>query len=116
MQQNKNSLAVDNRGIVTQNLFQYCANNPIMYSDYSGKLFGAIVKAFFAVIGSISMLSGCTSENSSESLKEPTPLQPPKQSIPEEPIPMPNYEPSQEEKIFAATVYAEAAGVNRKSK
>lgn len=52
---------VDNRGLNTQNMFQYCGNNPVMNADPSGQLFGLIVVGVLAV-GSIVSLSGCSSK------------------------------------------------------
>ena len=48
---------VDNRGLNTQNLFQYCENNPIMYADYSGDLFGLLLLG--GLVGAMLLLGGC---------------------------------------------------------
>ena len=41
---------IDNRSVNTQNLFSYCANNPVKNSDISGDFFGTIIGA---VVGGI---------------------------------------------------------------
>ena len=105
---------IDNRDISTQNLFQYCGNNPINNADSSGNLFGAIVGIGLLVIGMVTILSGCSSK--------PT-ANPPRQSTSSKPSNPSNssssttpHTPTSQEKSYAATVYAEAGGQNKRTK
>ena len=107
---------IDNRGIITQNVFQYCGNNPINNADPGGNLFGTIVGIGLLVIGMALTLTGCSAQ---------PPETPSTQSISTEPDNSPSSSPSSpilphtptpEEKSYAATVYAEAGGQNKRSK
>ena len=54
---------IDNRSVITQNLFQYCGNNPVNNTDSSGHLFiGAIVGGVVGgIMGGLSALVSGTS-------------------------------------------------------
>lgn len=102
---------IDNRGIITQNLFQYCGNNPIINADSSGNLFGAIVGIGLLAIGMIVTLSGCSSKTATISSTSSTTSKPSTTSS----ITSPHI-PTSQEKSYAATVYAEAGGQNKRTK
>lgn len=51
---------VDNRGMVTQNLFQYCANNPVMYSDTSGHALESIFDVVTLCISIVDVIANPT--------------------------------------------------------
>ncbi len=102
---------IDNRGVITQNLFQYCGNNPIMHADPSGHIFG-LVLAIIAVAATV-VLASCSS-NTSKPASTTKPAPPPKPTPPA-PTPTPHV-PTSAEKSYAATVYAEAGGENKRSK
>ena len=91
---------IDVRGISTQNMYQYCGNNPVIYADSSGKLFGLIALGLLAV-GVVVGLSGCASsstpaptQNSSASTSSQAPISsapisstpPPSPPTPKEPV------------------------------
>ena len=91
---------VDNRGLNTQNMFQYCGNNPVMYADPSGQLFGLIVLGVLGV-GLIIGLSSCSSTpalapSTSASLPETIPSQPAQETL------------TTDQKVLIATIAAEA--------
>ena len=106
---------IDNRGVITQNLFQYCGNNPVNNADPSGNLFGAIVGIGLLVIGMVATLSGCSSTPAATTSSPSTPS---KSSTPSSSTSSttPPQIPTPQEKSYAATVYAEAGGQNRRSK
>ena len=106
---------IDNRGIITQNLFQYCGNNPVNNADPSGNLFGAIVGIGLLVIGMVATLSGCSSKPAASPSKPSTPSKPSNPSSSSSPTTSPHI-PTPQEKSYAATVYAEAGGQNKRSK
>ncbi len=68
---------IDNRGIITLNLFQYCGNNPVNNADTSGNLFGAIVGIGLLVVGIVATLSGCSSKPATKTSTSSTPSKPP---------------------------------------
>ena len=105
---------IDNRGIITQNLFQYCGNNPVNNADPSGNLFGAIVGIGLLVIGMVATLSGCSSKPAASPSKPSTPSKPSNPSSSSSTT-SPHI-PTPQEKSYAATVYAEAGGQNKRSK
>ncbi len=72
---------IDNRGVITQNLFQYCGNNPIMHADPSGHIFG-LALIVIVVVAAIVLTSSTSNSNTSkpESATE-TPLPPPETKI-----------------------------------
>ena len=96
---------IDNRGLNTQNMFQYCGNNPVMYADSSGQLFGLIALGLLGV-GLIFGLSGCSSTPASApstttsapapSKTAPIPSQPTQESL------------TTDQKVLIATIAAEA--------
>ena len=111
---------IDNRGAITQNLFHYCSNNPVINFDPSGNLFGAIVVAGLVIAGVALLLSGCTSSSQSSNSSSPSlPSRPPSTS---KPSTTNNTTSSSSTKYsrrvysYAATVYAEAGGQNRQTK
>jgi len=106
---------IDNRGIITQNLFQYCGNNPVNSADPSGNLFGAIVGIGLLVIGMVATLSGCSSKPAASPSKPSTPSKPSNPSSSSSSTTSPHI-PTPQEKSYAATVYAEAGGQNKRSK
>ena len=106
---------IDNRGIITQNLFQYCGNNPVNNADPSGNLFGAIVGIGLLVIGMVVTLSGCSSKPAASPSKPSTPSKPSNPSSSSSSTTSPHI-PTPQEKSYAATVYAEAGGQNKRSK
>ena len=59
---NSDSL-IDNRGVITQNLFTYCGNNPVNNADSTGHLFGAVIGG---IVGGI--LGGLTAAASGKSV------------------------------------------------
>ena len=52
------------QGIIGCNMFAYCMNNPILYSDPYGKMIVAVVPLIILIVSS--MLSGCGSSDSDE--------------------------------------------------
>ena len=106
---------IDNRGIITQNLFQYCGNNPVNNADPSGNLFGTIVGIGLLVIGIVATLSGCSSKPAATTSTPSTPSKPSTPSSSTSSTTPPHI-PSPQEKSYAATVYAEAGGQNKRSK
>ncbi len=106
---------IDNRGIITQNLFQYCGNNPVNNADPSGNLFGAIVGIGLLVIGMVATLSGCSSKPAATTSTPSTPSKPSTPSSSTSSTTPPHI-PTPQEKSYAATVYAEAGGQNKRSK
>ena len=106
---------IDNRGIITQNLFQYCGNNPVNNADLSGNLFGAIVGIGLVVIGMVATLSGCSSKPATTTSTPSTPSKPSTPSSSTSSTTTPHI-PTLQEKSYAATVYAEAGGQNKRSK
>ena len=109
---------IDNRGIITRNLFQYCGNNPINNSDLSGNLFGAIIGIGLLAIGMIVTLSGCSSKPTTATSK---PSSSSKSSITsrsssKSASSTSSHKATSQEKLYAATVYAEAGGQNKRSK
>ena len=96
---------VDNRGLNTQNLFQYCANNPVNNIDSGGHLFGALVLIGLLTIG-LGLLSGCGRDSAPTSA--PTTTAP---STPSTTAPTTSPASSvltNEQKVFVATISAEA--------
>ena len=70
---------LDNRGIVSLNLFQYCGNNPVNNTDPNGNLFGAVAGISLVIIGIIAIVKGCSSKppaSSSTPSSTPTPYVP----------------------------------------
>lgn len=106
---------IDNRGIITQNLFQYCGNNPINNADSSGNLFGAIVGIGLLVIGMVASLSGCSSKPAATASTSSTSSKSFTSSSSTSSTTRPHI-PTSQEKSYAATVYAEAGGQNKRSK
>ena len=106
---------IDNRGFITQNVFQYCGNNPVNNADSSGNLFGAIVGIGLLVIGMVAILSGCSSKPAATTSTPSTPSKPSAPSSSTSPTTPPHI-PTPQEKSYAATVYAEAGGQNKRSK
>lgn len=106
---------IDNRGIITQNLFQYCGNNPVNNADPSGNLFGAIVGIGLLVIGMVATLSGCSSKPAATTSTPSTPSKP-STPLSSTSSTTPPHIPTPQEKSYAATVYAEAGGQNKRSK
>lgn len=102
--------------MITQNLFQYCGNNPINNADSGGNLFGAIVGIGLLVIGMALTLTGCSAQPAETPSTQPIPAEPnnPPSSSPSSPT-LP-HTPTPQEKSYAATVYAEAGGQNKRSK
>ncbi|MEQ2440564.1 RHS repeat-associated core domain-containing protein [Solibaculum intestinale] len=49
------------QGIHSQNMFAYCANNPINRSDLNGQFWGLVIGITF-VVGLVASLSGCSSQ------------------------------------------------------
>ena len=106
---------IDNRGAATQNLFQYCGNNATSNVDLDGKLFGAIIGVGLLLLGVGMALSGCASK--SDTPKSTPPSSSSKTSSSNSvSSKTSSYAPSSKEKSYAATVYAEAGGQNRRSK
>ena len=100
---------VDNRGLTTPNLFQYCANNPVNFADFNGHLFGAVLVIGLLTIGML-MLSGCDNTGSTASTSSvATPSIP--STSPSKPTPVP-----QGAKKFVAVVAGEAIGANTKTR
>jgi len=103
---------VDNRGLNTQNMFQYCGNNPVMYTDPLGQLFGLISLGVLG-IGLIIGFSGCSPTPApapSTSALAPAPSKP--APAPSKPVPIPS-QPAQkqlttDQKVLIATIAAEA--------
>ena len=97
---------VDNRGLTTQNLFQYCGNNPVNMFDSSGKSFGAILIGGL-VLGCLLILAGCSTESedlpSSSTTAPSSPSSSPLPSTSDIPTDL-----SDEEKVLVATIAAEA--------
>ena len=92
---------IDNRGINTYNLFQYCGNNPVNNADPNGNLFGAIVVGL-VIVGLVAVLSGCSSKKTTSSSTAPKPKPQPKPTEPEM-LPL-----TEDEKVLIATIAAEA--------
>ncbi len=113
-------LNADNRlnqyeGPIGYNLFAYCENGPVNRYDPTGKsalLLASILGLGIMVVGMIATFTGCSSE------KTATTTKPPKEQNPSTPpsTPTPPYIPTAPEKSYAATVYAEAGGENKRSK
>lgn len=106
---------IDNRGIITQNLFQYCGNNPVNNADPIGNLFGAIVGIGLLFVGMIATLSGCSSKPAASPSKPSTSSKPSNPSSSSSSATSPHI-PTPQEKSYAATVYAEAGGQNKRTK
>ena len=95
-------LVVDNRGLTTPNLFQYCANNPVNFADVNGNLFGAILAIGIITIGLL-VLSGCDNTSSTVTTMPNTPST--TNPVPTSPA---NSTLTYEQKVFVATIAAEA--------
>ena len=109
---NSDSL-VDNRGLITQNLFQYCGNNPVNFADSNGNLFGAILLVGALAVGML-ILSGC--DNTSAPVSAPSTTTPSTPSTTTSTTASRPSAPNNAQKSYAATVYAEAGGQNRQTK
>ena len=105
---------IDNRDVNNLNIFSYCVNNPVNNKDVNGHLVGAILAIGAFVVGCATLLSGCASNKSPTSTTSSSSRS--RSTKPSIPSTSQTYVPSQKEKIYAATVYAEAGGQNRRSK
>lgn len=99
----------DNRGLNTQNLFQYCANNPVNNIDSDGHLFGALVLIGLLTIG-LGLLSGCGRDSA------PTPSTTTSPSTTSPSTSKATSELTDEQKKFVAVVAGEAIGANSKTR
>ena len=104
---------IDNRGIITHNLFLYCCNNPIIRFDPSGKFWWIAVIAIVAIP---LILTGC----SSQSGNTVTTISPSNSTPPPTPTSTPSPEPTQSqltqsEKHFISVIAGEAIGENAKT-
>ena len=105
---------IDNRGTVTQNLFQYCGNNPINHGDPSGHLF-VIILLGAVLVGGLFLLGGCsssqttTTSSSSSSSSNSTPSRgSTSSSTASSSAATSNANLTQDQKVFVATIAAEA--------
>jgi len=118
---NGDAYASTGTGFLGHNMFAYCNNNPVMFIDPSGKLLGGLIVIGAAVVGVTLVLTGCSSkqsDNSSKSSKSSKSTKSKKSSTPSPSVSSTpsQHSPTQQEKSYAATVYAEAGGENKITK
>ena len=107
---------LDNRTVSQTNIFSYCANNPVNFIDTNGHLIMGILLVV-AIVGGIVLLSGCTKNEDNNNTTQYTQPQTPSvtQTTPSTSSNS-NRPVTAQEKSYAATVYAEAGGQNKKTK
>ena len=108
------------QGILGYNMFAYCGNNPVNFSDLAGESLIAALLLGGAVIGTI-FLAGCSKKSEPKPQSEPSkPTKPSSSSstsnTSQSSSIVTNKKPSPQEKSYAATVYAEAGGQNKRTK
>ena len=104
------------QGISGYNMFAYCGNDPVNRSDPTGKFWGAAI--ILGVAAAILALTGCSQDTSTttvSSSKNNSEIILPNRKPPTRHKATPRT-PSQQEKSYAATVYAECGGLNKRTK
>ena len=104
------------QGISGYNMFAYCGNDPVNRSDSTGKFWGAAI--ILGVAAAILALTGCSQDTSTttvSSSKNNSEIILPNRKPPTRHKATPRT-PSQQEKSYAATVYAECGGLNKRTK
>ena len=102
---------VDNRGLITQNLFAYCANNPVTHVDTSGQFFvPLLIIAFVALCVAAVTLTGCSSSRTSAPIS--TTQFDDMSNITDSPYKPPALaqEQQREQLVIAQTIYGESGG------
>ena len=60
---NADSIAYTGQGIIGANMFAYCNNNPMIYSDPTGEIGGLVIGIGIGIIAEVvSLLTGCMSD------------------------------------------------------